>query len=64
MTTANKKLGFDGQWIDGTPVGRHIDSDGDEVAIDLAFLEAVSARGKRFRKANAYPSTIASGGEK
>jgi hypothetical protein len=36
-----KKLGFDGQWVDGTPIGRHKDSDGDFVDIDVAFLEAV-----------------------
>jgi hypothetical protein len=39
--TIENKLGFGGQWVDGTPIGRHIDSDGDVVEIDAAFLEAV-----------------------
>ncbi|HEY6232814.1 MAG TPA: hypothetical protein VIW64_16235 [Pyrinomonadaceae bacterium] len=35
------QLGFGGQWVDGTPIGTHRDSDGDIVKIDTAFLEAV-----------------------
>lgn len=42
MTIDKKKLGFDGQWVDGTPVGQHIDSDGDPIKLDIAFLEAVA----------------------
>jgi len=41
MATDKDKLGFKAQWVDGTPVGQHVDSDGDAVAIDIAFLEAV-----------------------
>jgi hypothetical protein len=41
--TIKKNLGFGGQWVDGTPIGEHTDSEGDRVVIDVAFLEAVVA---------------------
>lgn len=55
---ANKKLGFDGQWVDGTPVGKHVDSDGDEVNIDIAFLEAVVANFEKTKHLHQPPAVI------
>jgi hypothetical protein len=55
---ANKKLGFDGQWVDGTPVGRHVDSEGDEVNIDIAFLEAVVANFEKTKHLHQPPAVI------
>lgn len=58
MTTAKKKLGFGGQWVDGTPVGKHVDSDGDEVVIDVAFLEAVVANFDKTKNLHQPPAVI------
>src|SRR5438552_1081862 len=55
MTTANKKLGFGGQWVDGTPVGKHVDSDGDEVIIDAAFLRKVVANFEQTKTVHSVP---------
>jgi hypothetical protein len=55
---ANKKLGFGGQWVDGTPVGKHVDSDGDEVVIDAAFLEAVVANFEKTKNLHQPPAVI------
>jgi hypothetical protein len=56
--TTNKKFGFGGQWVDGTPVGKHVDSDGDEVSIDVAFLEAVVANFEKTKNLHQPPAVI------
>ncbi len=58
MTIEKKKLGFGGQWVDGTPIGRHVDSDGDEVLIDLAFLEAVVTNFENTKHLHQPPAVI------
>ena len=55
MTTEKNKLGFGGQWIDGTPVGEHTDSDGDLVKIDTAFLEAVVRNFEKTKSVHSVP---------
>jgi hypothetical protein len=56
--SAKKKLGFNGQWVDGTPVGTHVDSDGDEVKIDTAFLEAVVSNFNKTKNLHQPPAVI------
>jgi hypothetical protein len=58
LPMANKKLGFGGQWVDGTPIGEHVDSDGDTVKIDAAFLEAVVANFEKTKGVHDVPITI------
>jgi len=53
-----KKLGFGGQWVDGTPIGDHVDSDGDIVKIDAAFLEAVVANFEQTKNLHEPPAVI------
>ncbi len=54
----DKKLGFSGQWVDGTPIGQHVDSDGDTVAIDIAFLEAVVENFNKTKNLHQPPAVI------
>jgi hypothetical protein len=53
-----KQIGFGGQWIDGTPIGEHTDSDGDLVNIDTAFLEAVVANFNQTKHLHEPPAVI------
>ena len=52
------QLGFGGQWVDGTPIGQHVDSDGDLVKVDAAFLEAVVANFEKTKHLHQPPAVI------